>query len=70
MLDVTAPQLVLVQQMLKQRLPHVRVMAFGSRVHGWPFGQGSKPYSDLDLALFGLRSSDALALAHLRADLE
>lgn len=63
-------QMVLVQRLLAQRLPHVRVLAFGSRVAGWPFGRGPKPYSDLDLALWGLTKDDDRALAHLRADLE
>jgi predicted nucleotidyltransferase len=70
MLEITAPQLALVQRLLQQRLPRARVMAFGSRVAGWPFGRGAKPFSDLDLALFGLQSNDTLGLAHLRADLE
>ena len=32
--------------------------------------RGAKPYSDLDITLFGLRPEDGPALAHLRADLE
>lgn len=70
MLELAAPQQALVQQLLRQRLPHVLAMAFGSRVTGWPFGRGPKPYSDLDIALFGLTPADDRALAHLRADLE
>ena len=70
MLDITATQQALVHQLLNQRLPHATAMAFGSRVADWPFGRGPKPYSDLDIALFGLVPADAQALAHLRADLE
>lgn len=70
MLDAFPAQQSLVQRLIAQRLPHVSVMAFGSRVVRWPFGRGPKPYSDLDIALWGLRPTDAAALAHLRADLE
>lgn len=70
MLDITAAQQRLVQGLIGQRLPGVTAVAFGSRVRDWPYGNAAKPWSDLDLALFGLASSDALSLAHLRADLE
>lgn len=70
MLDLSAAQRAHVVRLLLQRLPHVRAVAFGSRVGGWPYGRGAKPYSDLDIALFGLRAHDDIALAHLRADLE
>lgn len=70
MLDITPAQQALILDLLQRRLPHVRALAFGSRVAGWPFGRGPKPYSDLDMALSGLRAEDAAALAHLRADLE
>lgn len=70
MLDITTAQQEEVQRLLHQRLPNVAAIAFGSRVVNWPFGRGPKPYSDLDIALFGLTSADALALAHLRSDLE
>jgi len=70
MLDLTARQQDQVQRLLGKRLPHVTAMAFGSRVAGWPFGRGAKTYSDLDIALWGLREADDKALAHLRADLE
>ncbi len=66
----------LVLGLLATRLPGADVFAFGSRVRHWPFGRGSKPYSDLDLAVWpadlstpGNTSID-LALAALRADLE
>lgn len=70
MLDITPAQQALVLALLQRRLPRVSALAFGSRVAGWPFGRGPKPYSDLDIALWGLRAEDAAALAHLRADLE
>lgn len=70
MLEVAPEQRNLLMGLLRRRLPHVKAMAFGSRVAGWPFGRGAKPYSDLDIALFGLLPSDVQALAHLRADLE
>ena len=69
-LDLTAPQQAQIQRLLALRLPHARAVAFGSRVAGWPFGRGAKTYSDLDIALWGLRKTDEIALAHLRADLE
>lgn len=70
MLDITALQQDQVQRLLGLHLPHVTALAFGSRVAGWPFGRGPKPYSDLDIALWGMSKTDDKALAHLRADLE
>ena len=70
LLEVNAAQLAQVQHLLQQRLPHTAAIAFGSRVTHWPFGRGSKTYSDLDIALLGLAQTDLPALAHLRADLE
>lgn len=70
MLDINASQQEQVQRLLCLRLPHTTALAFGSRVVDWPFGRGPKPYSDLDIALFGLAQADTQALAHLRADLE
>ena len=70
MLEVTAVQLAQIQHLLQKRLPHTAAIAFGSRVTDWPFGHGSKTYSDLDIALMGLVQTDFPALAHLRADLE
>ncbi len=69
-LDLTALQQAQIERLLGLRLPHLTAMAFGSRVAGWPFGRGAKTYSDLDIALWGLRTPDDKALAHLRADLE
>ena len=70
MLDIAPPELALVRQMLAQRLPGATVQAFGSRVTGWPFGKGSKTYSDLDLAVWPAGGLTDLALAELRADFE
>ncbi|MCK9215788.1 MAG: nucleotidyltransferase domain-containing protein [Rhodoferax sp.] len=70
MLELAATQLQQIQHLLAQRLPHVYAVAFGSRIKGWPSGHGSKPYSDLDIALWGVRSVDDIALANLRSDLE
>jgi hypothetical protein len=69
-LDITALQQHQVQRLPGLRLHHVSAMAFGSRVHGWPFGRGAKTYSDLEIALWGLRATDDIALSHLRADFE
>jgi predicted nucleotidyltransferase len=70
MLELTASQQTQVQHLLRLRLPHVSALAFGSRVIAWPFGRGPKPYSDLDIAIWGLKKTDEQALANLRADLE
>ena len=70
MLDISPPQLALVRKMLAQRLPGATVQVFGSRVTGWPFGRGSKAYSDLDLAVWPADGQPDLALAELRADFE
>ena len=70
MLDVSANHRALVLGLIRQRLPHCSAIAFGSRVAGWPARGTAKRYSDLDIALWGLSSTDDLALAHLRADLE
>ena len=70
MLDLTKAHGALVLGLLQQRLPHCTAIAFGSRASGWPRRGAAKPYSDLDIALWGLRPADDLAMAHLRADLE
>lgn len=70
MLDATPAQRAQILTLLQRRVPHLRALAFGSRVAQWPFGNGAKPYSDLDIALWGVTRADDLALAHLRADLE
>lgn len=69
LLDIDADQRALVCGLIRQRLPHCTAIAFGSRVAKWPGRAGPKRYSDLDIALWGLRPVDDLALAHLRADL-
>ncbi|MBK9444467.1 MAG: nucleotidyltransferase domain-containing protein [Comamonadaceae bacterium] len=70
MLELDPAQQQLIQRLLAHRLPQVTAIAFGSRVAGWQFGLNPKPYSDLDMALWGLRPADDIALANLRADLE
>lgn len=73
LLDIAQPQLDLVLGLLANRLPEAAVIAFGSRVHQWPFGRGSKPYSDLDLAIWPTSRGQPdveMALAELRADFE
>jgi len=70
MLELTEHQQQQIQHLLRQRLPHVTAVAFGSRLSEWQHGHPPKPYSDLDIALWGLRPADDIALAHLRADLE
>lgn len=46
MIDITETQLAIVQKILAEQLPTIKVWAFGSRIKG-----SAKPYSDLDLAL-------------------
>ncbi|MFZ2393932.1 MAG: nucleotidyltransferase domain-containing protein [Rhodoferax sp.] len=70
MIELDPSQQRQIQDLLMHRLPHVTALAFGSRVTGWPHGHHPKPYSDLDIALWGLRPADDTALANLRADLE
>ncbi|MDO8320514.1 nucleotidyltransferase family protein [Rhodoferax sp.] len=70
MLELAARQQQQIQHLLSQRLPHVTAVAFGSRVTGWQHGIHPKPYSDLDIALWGMHPTDDIALANLRADLE
>ncbi len=48
MIDVRAEHLKLIKEILSHHIPNYEVRAFGSRVSG-----GSRPYSDLDLALVG-----------------
>lgn len=69
-LDIAPQHLTVITEALAHRLPNIRVRAFGSRVQGWPFGRGSKPYSDLDLAVWTSGSGVDLPLAELRADFE
>lgn len=48
MISLTPEQLERVCAILREHVPHIRVLAFGSRVTG-----KAKPHSDLDLALDG-----------------
>ncbi len=64
MLDLAADHLALVKRILHQRIPGVRIWAFGSRVTGH-----AKRFSDLDLALEGPDELDPHAIFALRDDL-
>ncbi len=59
MIDLTSEQLATVRALVAQFLGGREVRAFGSRVRGQ-----SRPYSDLDLAVYGLEplSADTLRL--------
>lgn len=46
MFNLSEKQLQIVKDILKLHLPHLQVLAFGSRVTG-----NAKPHSDLDLAI-------------------
>lgn len=65
MLDLTRPQLGLVQHILRQRFPGRQACAFGSRAAG-----RAKPWSDLDLVILGEQPVDDLAVFQARADFE
>jgi hypothetical protein len=65
---VTPGQRDLLCQLLLQRLPGVRVLAYGTRAAGWSATRSLKPHSDLDLALLGPITD--LAMAEVRADLD
>ncbi len=64
MLDLTPKHLELLLAILRQRVPNVRVYAYGSRVTG-----KARPFSDLDLALHGDGPIPREHLAQLREDL-
>lgn len=65
MLDVEDGDLRLIKQILKKHVPDAEVRAFGSRVLG-----NAKDYSDLDLAVFGVKKLDFAALGNLKMDFE
>lgn len=65
MLDLTRPQLGLVQRILRQRFPGRQAYVFGSRAVGQ-----AKPWSDLDLVILGEQPVDDLAVSQARADFE
>ncbi len=48
MIDLSALELKIVQQLLRRHVPECEVRAFGSRVN-----MTAKPYSDLDLVVIG-----------------
>jgi type I restriction enzyme S subunit len=60
-IDVPAPALSAVLDMLARHLPDREIRVMGSRVSG-----GAKPFSDLDLVVMGDEPLDLLALGRLR----
>ncbi len=64
MLDLAPKHLELLLTILRERIPNVRVYAYGSRVTGQ-----ARPFSDLDLALEGDAPIPSDRLALLREDL-
>lgn len=64
-LDLTPTERALVQQVLRQQVPHARAMAFGSRVTG-----KARRFSDLDLSIHALEPLDWRTLARLREAFE
>jgi predicted nucleotidyltransferase len=64
MLDLTPKQLDLLMAILRERVPNVRVYAYGSRATG-----KARPFSDLDLALDGEAPIPSDRMALLREDL-
>jgi predicted nucleotidyltransferase len=65
MIDLASEQLAIVRRLLATHVPECEVRAFGSRVTG-----KAKPYSDLDIALFGPARLPISRLAALREAFE
>ena len=65
MIDVPAHHLTSIKQILAKHLPHVEVLAFGSRISG-----KAKPYSDLDLVIREKKIIPINTLARLKMDFE
>ena len=63
MIHLTDGQSRIVTEIVAQRIPDRRVVAFGSRVDGNP-----KPFSDLDLAIYGNEPLPLTLLGQLRDD--
>ena len=61
MIDLTARDLEIVTEILRNHVPDCEVRAFGSRVTG-----NAKKFSDLDLALIGPEKLDWRKLEELR----
>ena len=61
--DIRPDHLDIVREILRRRVPHRDVLAFGSRV-AWT----AKPYSDLDLAILGDEPMDLVAMDSLKED--
>ena len=65
MIDLEAPQLEHVKNILAEHVPECEVRAFGSRVKG-----GAKKYSDIDLAIVGKNALDRSRLNRLEEAFE
>ena len=63
--DVAAPDLQTVREILRRHVPTRKVVAFGSRVTG-----RAKPFSDLDLAIMGEDAVPSATLAALADDFD
>ena len=69
MIQLTTPQLTTVRAIWRRHIPDRQVLVFGSRAQG-----KAKPFSDLDLAIMGLKpltlaESSALQSAFSASDL-
>lgn len=65
MINLEAPHLEIVKQILSRHIPQCTVWVFGSRVGGMV-----KPHSDLDLAVLTDRPLDLHSLGNLREAFE
>lgn len=61
MIDISPEQKDIIRQILGEYVPNREVMVFGSRT-----SSGSKPYSDLDLAIMGNEPVELSTLALLK----
>ena len=59
-LDIRAEDLQTAREILRRRIPGLRVVAYGSRTRG-----RARPFSDLDLAIISARPIDGKTLAEL-----
>jgi len=60
-IDITLPDLEIVQQILRENIPEYTVWAFGSRVSGT-----ARKFSDLDIVLISDKPLETLRMALLR----
>lgn len=61
MLDLPADQLATIRSILAEHVPHAKVWAFGSRVHGT-----ASRFSDLDLAVEDVEEMSLRTFGNLR----